>query len=148
GPIRRHSRRTYGMLAQPPSRRAPRGPAPEPAMSSEGSYPHSPPEPDEDDLPRPEGALVLDFPSDEVSSPGVPAGTWADDGRPPGAAESTERLLRPAAPRGGQVVAFPRSATTQKRLRPVVAATVDARLRDASGPQKTQPPRPSEEPGP
>ena len=47
--------------------------------TSDSSFPHQQPEEEIEQEPR--GARVLDFPTDEVSSPGhpVPAGTWADD---------------------------------------------------------------------
>lgn len=133
-------------------------------MSSDGSFPHKRPDHD----PRPpgdrEGGRVLDFPTDEVSSPGaaaasdsvVPAGLWADDGAAGDAAESTERLLRPASERDaaegkeelGQLVAFPQPAGTHKRRRPQAPAPGPStksqpRLLDASGTQPTQAPEPA-----
>ena len=100
-------------------------------MSSDGSFPHKHPAPDPEPVKaEPEGARVLEFPTDEGSA-GSAAETWTDGD----AAESVERLLRPAgvgdSEPHGNVVAFPGNATTQKRLR------VAAQGREPSGKQAT-----------
>ncbi|MEQ8459740.1 MAG: hypothetical protein RLO52_05830 [Sandaracinaceae bacterium] len=106
---------------------------------SDGSFPHKQPQPDVPEPPPKEervGARVLDFPTEEVTGNSiVPAGTWADDAADGAPDASTDRLLRPAggdAP-GGEVVEFPRSASTAKRRR--------VQAPDVSGTQPTQLPR-------
>jgi hypothetical protein len=119
---------------------------------SDGSFPHERPESESPPAAEPEGARVLDFPTDEVTGPSsaVPAGTWADDD-----GDVPEHLVRPAKGEtieGGQVVEFPRRPGTHKRRRPRrLPAAGDpgrsqSRLKDASGTQPTQPPAPAEPP--
>lgn len=126
---------------------------------SDGSFPHKRPESQAPPPAEPEGARVLDFPSDEVSSPGrgpssvVPAGTWADENEA-GVPDAHDHLLQPATDGddpGGQVVAFPRQPGTHKRRRARVPEAGDpgrsqSRLKDASGTQPTQAPAPAEPP--
>jgi hypothetical protein len=85
----------------------------------------------------PPGARVLDFPSEEVSSPGraVPAGTW-NEPEEADAAQSTERPVR-RTQRGdvAQVVEFPRAPVTQRRRR---ARAPGERGDEPSGRQSTQ----------
>lgn len=95
-------------------------------MSSDSSFPHPPDRRGQSAQPQaePRGGRVLDFRSDEVSSPGtpVPAGTWASADDEPDAARSTERALVVRREREvAQVVAFPRQPSTQKRKRVVLA---------------------------
>jgi hypothetical protein len=92
-------------------------------MSSDTSLPRRPEQgPSSDPEPEPApGARVLDFPSEEVSSPGkpVPAGTWATPDQPADASQSTERPLRRTRREGdvAQVVKFPKQPVTQRRRR-------------------------------
>src|SRR5687767_198615 len=90
-------------------------------MSSDTSFPRRPEQgPSSDPEPEPgPGARVLDFPSEEVSSPGkpVPAGTWAATDQPADASQSTERPLRRTRREGdvAQVVKFPQPVTKRRR---------------------------------
>ncbi len=113
-------------------------------MSSDSSFPHSSdrrassPAPPRAESP---GAQVLEFPTDELSSPGqpVPAGTWAsvDEAGNEDPSRSTDRpVTRRAAQEMAQVVAFPRNVGTHKRRRAEPPAA-----RESSGTQRTQTPR-------
>jgi len=92
-------------------------------MSSDGSFPHKRPSSPPDE-PEVEGARVIEFPSEDVTTPApdpVPAGTWADEDSE--RASEVDRLLRPAGVGewgGGEVVEFPRQPATRRRKKPAL----------------------------